>query len=51
VIQETVSQALTQPIPVDYGDCLVSITYAPTSARISNDANFENQMKYLILPD
>ncbi len=49
LIQETVSQELKSSVNLEAGDCLVSISYAPAGAKLSN-ANFENQMKYFLLP-
>ncbi|NBT57830.1 hypothetical protein EBT16_03500 [bacterium] len=49
LIQETVSHDFEPSVELEAGDCLVSITYAPQSARMSG-ANFENQLKYFLLP-
>jgi hypothetical protein len=49
LIQETVSQELESSVNLEAGDCLVSISYAPAGAKLSY-ANFENQMKYFLLP-
>lgn len=49
LIQETISHELEAPVDLEAGDCLISIAYAPEKARLW-DANFENQMKYFLLP-
>lgn len=50
LIQETISHKLEVPVDLEAGDCLISIVYAPKKAKLLSGANFENQVKYFLLP-